>query len=98
VLGSFLSGNNTNSNVMFGMFQYEIAQQLNVSTAMLTAAQSMGGGLGVTIGPPMVLMGAIAAEQQHNVALLFKKLIPIVICIALLMGVVNLTLLELGIM
>ena len=98
VLGSFLTGNNTNSNVMFGLFQQDIARHLGVSEAMMASAQSIAGGLGVAIGPSAVLMGALAGGQQGKESALFKKLIPIVVLIALVMGVVNFTLLELGIM
>jgi len=97
VLGSFLTGNNTNSNVMFGQFQYVIAYRLGVSTAMMASAQSIAGGLGVAIGPSAVLMGALAGGMQGKESVLFKKLIPIVVVIALAMGVVNLILLEFGI-
>jgi len=95
VLGSFLTGNNTNSNVLFGLFQYAIAERLGVSTAMMAAAQSIGGGLGVSIGPTIVLMGALASGQGGQEAQIFRKLIPIVLVIALLMGVVNMIVLNL---
>jgi len=65
---------------------------------MMASAQSIAGGLGVAIGPSAVLMGALAGGQQGNESTLFKKLIPIVVLIALAMGTVNFALLELGIM
>jgi len=97
VLGSFLTGNNTNSNILFGTFQYAIAERLieeglNVSTAMFTAAQSIGGAVGVSIGPTLVLMAALASDQKEQVSTILKKLIPIVLVIALVMGIVNLAL------
>ncbi|MCL2412026.1 MAG: L-lactate permease [Treponema sp.] len=92
VLGSFLTGNNTNSNVLFGAFQYAIAERLNVSTAMMTASQSISASVGVAIGPTLILMGAIASKQVGQESLILKKLIPIVLLIALVMGVINLLL------
>jgi len=89
VLASFLTGNNTNSNVMFGDFQYTIAQELGVSGAIMSAAQSISGSVGVAIGPTLVLMGAIATKQDGQESLIYKKLIVPVLLVALVMGIVN---------
>ncbi|MCL2755223.1 MAG: L-lactate permease [Oscillospiraceae bacterium] len=94
VLASFLTGNNTNANVLFGALQYNIAQELNVSTAMMAASQTMSAGLGVAIGPTLVLMAALATKQEENVPALLKKLIPLVLIIAAAMGIVNYVLIE----
>jgi lactate permease len=94
VLASFLTGNNTNSNVLFGIFQYEVAVRLDVCTAVMTAAQSISASVGVSIGPTLVLMGAIASNQKGQESSILKKLIPIVLCIALVMGVLNFVLLQ----
>jgi len=94
ILASFLTGNNTNANVMFGGFQYTIAQELNVSGAVMSAAQSISGAVGVAIGPTLVLMGAIAAKLTGKESLILKKLIFIVLIIALIMGIMNYILLS----
>lgn len=57
-LGTFITGSNTNSNVMFGMMQYETAAVLGQSAVLMAAAQSVGGSLGVAIAPSTILMGA----------------------------------------
>jgi lactate permease len=94
VLASFLTGNNTNSNVLFGAFQVAIAERLAVSTAVMTAVQSISGSVGVSIGPTLILMGAIASNQKGQESLILKKLIPLVLLIALVMGIVNFIFLE----
>jgi lactate permease len=94
VLASFLTGNNTNANILFGQLQYDIAGGLNVSTAMMAASQTMSSGLGVAIGPTLVLMAALATKQAENVPQLLKKLIPIVLIIAAVMGIVNYILID----
>ncbi|MCL2689203.1 MAG: L-lactate permease [Chitinispirillia bacterium] len=93
-LGSFLTGNNTNSNVLFGKFQYLIASRLDVSTAVMAASQSISASVGVAIGPTLVLMGALASDQNGQESVILKKLIPLVLIIALVMGIVNYVLLE----
>ncbi|MDR3012455.1 MAG: L-lactate permease [Chitinispirillales bacterium] len=89
VLASFLTGNNTNANVLFGNFQYAIAYRLGISTAMMTASQSLSASVGVAIGPTLVLMGALASNQVGKESIIFKRLIPVILLIALAMGVVN---------
>jgi lactate permease len=89
VLGSFLTGNNTNSNVLFGDFQQIVALRLGVSDAVMSAAQSLSGSVGVAIGPTLVLMGALSSKQQGKEALIYKRLLPIMAIIALIMGIIN---------
>jgi lactate permease len=58
IIGSFLTGSNTNSNVMFGLLQYETAQVLGKNAVWLAAAQSVGGSIGVSIAPSTIMMGS----------------------------------------
>jgi len=58
VLGSFITGSNTNSNVMFGVLQQNTAIVLGVSPVLMAAAQSVGGSLGVAIAPSTIMTGA----------------------------------------
>jgi len=89
VLGSFLTGNNTNANVLFGAFQHTIALRLGVNDAIMTAVQSMTAGVAVSIGPTLILMGALASDQKGVESTILKKLLPLVLLIALVMGIVN---------
>ncbi|WP_232818304.1 L-lactate permease [Zobellella maritima] len=45
-LGAFIAGSNTVSNMMFSQFQFEVAQTLNVSTALMVALQAVGAAAG----------------------------------------------------
>ena len=45
-LGAFIAGSNTVSNMMFSQFQFEVAQTLGVSTAMMVALQAVGAAAG----------------------------------------------------
>lgn len=58
VLGTFITGSNTNSNIMFGALQYETATLLGKSGILFAAAQSLGGSIGVSIAPSTIMMGA----------------------------------------
>ena len=46
VLGAFISGSNTVSNLLFGGFQYGIAEKLSFFPAMILALQAVGGAIG----------------------------------------------------
>ena len=94
VLGSFLTGNNTNANVLFGDFQYTIASTLDVNRAVMTAVQSMMAGVAVSIGPTLILMGALASDQKGVESTILKKLLPIVLLIALVMGIINMIVMQ----
>lgn len=45
-LGAFIAGSNTVSNMMFSQFQYEAAMSLNLSPALIIAAQAVGAAAG----------------------------------------------------
>jgi lactate permease len=57
LLGAFMTGSNTNSNVVFGVLQQETAQMAGLSTALILAAQTTGGALGSMIAPAKILVG-----------------------------------------
>ena len=45
-LGAFIAGSNTISNLMFSLFQFSVAQQLAISTAVVVALQAVGAAAG----------------------------------------------------
>jgi lactate permease len=61
VVGTFLTGSNTNSNVMFGLLQYETALAIGKSGVLLAAAQSVGGSIGMSVSPSTIMLGAANA-------------------------------------
>ncbi|SES92073.1 L-lactate permease [Anaerobranca gottschalkii] len=46
ILGSFMSGSNTVSNILFGSFQYGVAESLGVSRTIILGLQTVGGAIG----------------------------------------------------
>ncbi|MDX9871007.1 MAG: L-lactate permease [Clostridia bacterium] len=67
VLGSFISGSNTVSNILFAAFQYDVATQLQMSHTMIVALQVVGGAVGNMICVNNVVaacatVGAIGVE------------------------------------
>ena len=89
LLGTFLTGNNTNSSVMFGGFQQAVALRLELNPAVMSAAQVITGGLGCSIAPTLVFMAALATKQTEKVSVVLRKLIPIALIISAVMGITN---------
>jgi len=57
-LGAFMTGSNTNSNVVFGQLQQQTAAALNLSVPLILAAQTAGGALGGLFAPAKVIVGS----------------------------------------
>lgn len=57
VLGTFMTGSNTNSNILFGALQRDSAVLLGLPPAMLLAAQTAGGALGSMVAPAKIIVG-----------------------------------------
>ena len=56
-IGAFITGSNTNSNVLFGVLQQNSADLLNLSVPLILAAQTSGGSLGSVLAPAKVIVG-----------------------------------------
>lgn len=46
ILGSFMAGSNTVSNILFSTFQYEVASSAEISRVIIVALQAIGGAIG----------------------------------------------------
>lgn len=57
LLGAFMTGSNTNSNVVFGVLQQNTASMAGISVALILSAQTTGGALGSMIAPAKILVG-----------------------------------------
>ncbi|MBI3129463.1 MAG: L-lactate permease [Candidatus Tectomicrobia bacterium] len=73
LLGCFVTGSNTNSNILFGAFQVEVGELTGVQPVILAAAQSAGGSLGSMIAPAKVLVGCATAGLSGREAEVFKR-------------------------
>ena len=94
VLGAFITGSNTNSNIIFGNFQEIAANSLGYSAAIMCAVQSIGASIGGAIGPTTVALGATAAQIQGKESLIYRKtLVPILVS-ALILGILNFMMLN----
>ena len=61
-LGAFMTGSNTNSNVVFGRLQQQVATLVGVSPLIILAAQTAGGAVGSMFAPAKIIVGCSTVE------------------------------------
>ncbi|MBN2084024.1 MAG: L-lactate permease [Anaerolineales bacterium] len=77
-VGAFLTGSNTNSNLMFAPLQQSMARSLGVREDILLAGQTGGGAVGSVLSPAKVGMGSVAfASGLKEGDLIRELLLPI---------------------
>ncbi len=68
-LGAFMTGSNTNSNVVFGLLQERVAALVGMSPLLALAAQTTGGAIGGMFAPAKVIVGCAPAGADEGAAL-----------------------------
>jgi lactate permease len=76
VLGAFMTGSNTNSNIMMGALQVETANALGLSPILIAAAQTVGGSLGSGISPDKSVIGSSVAGVQGQEGAITRRALP----------------------
>ena len=74
-LGAFMTGSNTNSNLVFAALQMRTADLLGISVPVILAAQTSGGALGSVIAPTKVIVGASTAGMAGKEGVVMRKLL-----------------------
>lgn len=90
LLGAFMTGSNTNSNVVFGVLQQETAQLAGLSAALILAAQTTGGALGSMIAPAKILVGCSTVGLSGKEGPVLKATLRYGIIITGIIGVITL--------
>ena len=90
LLGAFMTGSNTNSNVVFTALQQSTAGLVGASTAVILAAQTTGGALGSMIAPAKLIVGCSTAGLEGKEGQVLRITLRYGLAIALLAGVVAL--------
>jgi lactate permease len=79
-LGAFLTGSNTNSNLLFAPLQQRMAQTLGLPERILLAAQTAGGAVGSVVSPAKVGLGSRSLSGSLGEGEVMRKLlIPVAI-------------------
>ncbi len=88
-LGAFMTGSNTNSNVVFAALQMRTAELLGYSVAIILAAQTSGGALGSVIAPTKIVVGASTGGMAGREGEIMRKLLVYTGLLVALMSVLT---------
>jgi lactate permease len=90
VLGCFMTGSNTNSNILFGALQRDTATVLDLPSAVILAAQTTGGALGSMVAPAKIIVGCSTAGLAGQEGPVIRQCVRYGVVITGIMGVVTL--------
>jgi len=87
-LGAFMTGSNTNSNVLFALLQRDTANLLSLPVSLMLAAQTTGAALGSIISPTKIVVGASTTGMQGQeggiLRVLLRYMLPMLLGLGLL--------------
>ncbi|MGI6662057.1 MAG: L-lactate permease [Bacillota bacterium] len=87
VLGCFMTGSNTNSNILFGSFQMETAKALGLSATLIAGSQTAGASLASSIAPAKVLLGSSTSGLTGREDAVLRKCLPYCALVVLMLGI-----------
>jgi lactate permease len=82
-LGAFITGSNTNSNVVFTVLQMRTAQLLGISIPAILAAQTAGAGLASVLAPAKVVVGTSTTGMAGHEGEVMRRMIAYTILLLL---------------
>ncbi len=95
-LGAFMAGSNAVSNMLFGLFQYSVAEQTGVSRILIISLQNVGGAIGNMIGVHNIIAACATVGLTGIEGLLLKKNIIPVFILCLIAGIVGMAFVHLS--
>ena len=87
-LGTFITGSDTSSNILFGKLQASVAGHINVSPDWLSAANTVGATGGKIISPQSIAIATSAGNQQGKEGEILKAAIPYALAYVVITGII----------
>ena len=88
MVGSFMTGSNMSSNILFGEFQVTTANLLHLNQAPILGAQTAGGSIGSAISPSNIILGTTTAGILGSEGQVLKRIIPFTTIMTLAIGII----------
>ncbi len=88
-LGAFMTGSNTNSNVVFALLQVRTAELLSYPAAIILAGQTAGAGLASVVAPAKIVVGTSTADLAGREGEVMRKMLPYIIVLVLLISLLT---------
>ncbi|PSL04314.1 L-lactate permease [Cecembia rubra] len=89
-LGAFIAGSNTVSNLMFGLFQFGVAERLSMPTSIMVALQAVGAAAGNMIAIHNVVAASATVGYLGKEGMILRKTILPTIYYIVLVGLLGL--------
>lgn len=86
-LGTFVTGSDTSSNILFGSLQYEVAKSIGVDPVWLTAANTSGATAGKMISPQSIAVATSATGLIGSEGTIFISTLKFCLVYVLFLGV-----------
>jgi lactate permease len=88
-LGAFMTGSNTNSNVVFALLQLRTAQLLGYTAAIILAGQTAGAALASVAAPAKVVVGTSTADLAGKEGEVMRRMLPYVVVLVVLISLLT---------
>ena len=88
LLGTFMTGSNLSSNILFGDFQASTAQLLGVNAPPILGAQTAGGAIGAAVSPSKIILGTTTAGILGKEGEVLKTMLLLTMPAAIAIGLV----------
>jgi lactate permease len=88
-LGAFMTGSNTNSNVVFGALQLHTAQLLGFTVAIILAGQTAGAALASVVAPAKIVVGTSTADLAGREGEVMRRMLPYIVVLVLLISLLT---------
>lgn len=86
-LGTFLTGSDTSSNILFGKLQTSVAGQIGSEPSWLAAANTAGATGGKIISPQSISVATSACAQQGKEGEIMKRALPFAAAYVIIAGI-----------
>ena len=96
--GAFVAGSNTISNMMFSLFQFEVAVKISIDATWMVALQAVGGAAGNVICVHNVVAASAVVGLTGREGEVIRKTLLVFVYYALAAGVIGFVFLKLGLL
>ncbi len=88
-IGAFMTGSNTNSNVVFSLLQVATANLLGLSVPVILAGQTAGAALASVAAPAKLVVGTSTVDLAGKEGEVMQKMMPYIIILVLLISILT---------
>ena len=94
-VGTFVTGSDTSSNILFGKLQLNVANKIGVNPEWLVASNTSGAALGKMISPQSIAVATSATNQEGQESAVMgtslKYCLALLVVLGLIIGILSMT-------